>query len=92
MKELEEEQRKSENLLLNILPKDIANRLKSGETNIATKHDDVSILFADIVNFTPQSKKLLPNDLIIILNQIFSNFDDLSSKYNIEKIKTIGDS
>ena len=52
MKELEEEQQKSENLLLNILPDDIAQRLKAGETTIATKHEQVSILFADIVNFT----------------------------------------
>ena len=50
------------------------------------------MLFADIVNFTPQSKRLKPNQLIVILNQIFSSFDDLSTKYNIEKIKTIGDS
>ena len=92
MKELAEEQKKSENLLLNILPKDIAERLKAGETNIATKHSDVTMLFADIVNFTPQSKDLRPNKLIIILNQIFSSFDDISTKYNIEKIKTIGDS
>ena len=92
MKELAEEQKKSENLLLNILPKDIAERLKAGETDIATKHSDVSMLFADIVNFTPQSKNLQPNKLIIILNQIFSSFDDISTKYNIEKIKTIGDS
>ena len=66
--------------------------MKAGETNIATKHSDVSMLFADIVNFTPQSKDLQPNKLIIILNQIFSSFDDISTKYNIEKIKTIGDS
>jgi len=92
MKKLAEEQKKSENLLLNILPKDIADRLKSGETNIATKHKGVSILFADIVDFTPQSKKLKPNELVVILNKIFSSFDDLSSKFDIEKIKTIGDS
>ncbi|MBT5733387.1 response regulator [bacterium] len=92
MKKLAEEQEKSENLLLNILPEDIAYRLKSGETNIATKHKGVSILFADIVDFTPQSKKLKPNELVVILNKIFSCFDDLSSKFKIEKIKTIGDS
>ena len=92
MQDLAEEQKKSENLLLNILPKKIAERLKAGETDIATKHDNVTMLFADIVNFTPQSKRLKPNQLIVILNQIFSSFDDLSTKYNIEKIKTIGDS
>ena len=87
-----EEQEKSENRLLNILPKNIAERLKKGESNIATKHDNVTMLFADIVNFTPQSKELKPNKLIVILNKIFSSFDDLSTKYKIEKIKTIGDS
>ena len=92
MKELEEEQQKSENLLLNILPDDIAQRLKAGETTIATKHEQVSILFADIVNFTPQSALLNPKELVIILNDVFSIFDDLSTSYNIEKIKTIGDS
>ena len=92
MKELEEEQEKSEKLLLNILPDDIAQRLKTGETTIATKHGQVSILFADIVNFTPQSALLSPNELVIILNEVFSIFDDLSTSYNIEKIKTIGDS
>ena len=92
MKELEEEQEKSEKLLLNIIPNDIAQRLKTGETTIATKHGQVSILFADIVNFTPQSALLNPNELVIILNEVFSIFDDLSTSYNIEKIKTIGDS
>ena len=92
MKELEEEQEKSEKLLLNILPDVIAQRLKTGETTIATKHGQVSILFADIVNFTPQSALLNPNELVIILNEVFSIFDDLSTSYNIEKIKTIGDS
>ena len=92
MKELEEEQQKSENLLLNILPDNIAQRLKAGETTIATKHEQVSILFADIVNFTPQSALLNPNELVVILNEVFSIFDDLSTNYNIEKIKTIGDS
>ena len=73
------------------MPKDIANRLKSGEKIIADKHNQVSVLFADIVEFTPQSKNLNPKELVSILNIIFSNFDDLSTKYHIEKIKTIGD-
>ena len=89
--EIRKEKEKSDNLLLNILPKDIANRLKSGEELIADKHNEVSILFADIVEFTPQSKNLNPKELVTILNTIFSKFDDLSTKYNIEKIKTIGD-
>ena len=56
MQELQEERDRSEHLLLNILPKEIAQRLKSGETDIADKHDDVSIIFCDIVNFTPQAQ------------------------------------
>ncbi len=92
MQELQEERDRSEHLLLNILPKEIAQRLKAGETDIADKHDDVSIIFCDIVNFTPQAQKLNPNKLVKILNNIFKTFDDLSVKYGIEKIKTIGDS
>ena len=91
LEEIRKEKEKSDNLLLNILPKDIADRLKSGEEIIADKHNDVSVLFADIIEFTPQSKNLNPRELVSILNTIFSNFDDLSSKYGIEKIKTIGD-
>ena len=90
--ELEKERDKSENLLLNILPQDIAQRLKSGETDIASKHENVSVLFADIINFTPQTKDLSPSKVVHILNDIFSAFDDLTRKFNIEKIKTIGDS
>ena len=91
LEEIRKERDKSDNLLLNILPKSIATRLKAGESVIADKHDEVSMLFADIVEFTPQSKKLKPTELVSILNTIFSNFDDLSIKYGIEKIKTIGD-
>ena len=94
-KELLEEIRKerdiSDNLLLNILPKSIATRLKDGESVIADKHNEVSMLFADIVEFTPQSKKLNPAELVSMLNTIFSKFDDLSIEFGIEKIKTIGD-
>tara|TARA_B100001250_G_C19814254_1_gene797362 strand:+ start:1026 stop:2597 length:1572 start_codon:yes stop_codon:yes gene_type:complete len=92
MQELQEERDRSEHLLLNILPKDIAQRLKSGETDIANKHEDVSIIFCDIINFTPQAQVLSPNNLVKILNVIFKTFDDLANKHNIEKIKTIGDS
>lgn len=91
LEEIRKEKEKSDNLLLNILPKEIADRLKSGEDLIADKHDEVSVLFADIVEFTPQSKNLNPKELVSILNTIFSQFDDLSTKYKIEKIKTIGD-
>ena len=92
MAQLEEERDKSDNLLLNILPSDIADRLKSGETSIANKHDEITIIFCDLVNFTPQAQLLSPNKLVQILNNIFKKFDDLSVRYNVEKIKTIGDS
>ena len=91
LKEIKLEKDKSDKLLLNILPRNIADRLKAGESIIADKHNEVSILFADIVEFTPQSKNLKPADLVSVLNKIFSEFDDLSLKYGIEKIKTIGD-
>ena len=91
LEEIRKEKEKSDSLLLNILPKEIASRLKLGEDLIADKHNEVSVLFADIVDFTPQSKNLNPKELVSILNTIFSNFDDLSIKYGIEKIKTIGD-
>jgi class 3 adenylate cyclase len=85
------EQEKSNNLLLNILPKPIVERLEGGEKNISDAFAEVSILFADIVNFTPLSQRLQPAELVEILNQIFCMFDDLSAKHGLEKIKTIGD-
>ena len=91
LEEIQKEKEKSDRLLLNILPKEIAERLKSGEDLIADKHSEVSVLFADIIEFTPQSRNLKPKELVSILNTIFTHFDDLSIKYNIEKIKTIGD-
>ncbi len=91
LEEIRKEKDKSDRLLLNILPKNIATRLKGGESLIADKHNEVSILFADIVEFTPQSKKLNPTELVSMLNTIFSEFDDLSIEFGVEKIKTIGD-
>lgn len=94
------EQAKSEALLLNILPKSIAEQLKQdieaitrGETKplIAEQFDEVSILFADIVGFTPLATQLSATELINLLNQIFSIFDRLSEQHGVEKIKTIGD-
>ncbi len=81
----------SERLLLNILPQPIADRLKRQETNIADGHADVTVMFADIVNFTHMSEEMSPNETVQLLNNIFSEFDMLAEKYNIEKIKTIGD-
>jgi len=85
------EQDRSENLLLNVLPREIAARLKSGERIIADNHPSVSILFADLVGFTPLTNVLSPNDMVILLNDIYSHFDSLIEKYGVEKIRTIGD-
>ncbi|MEB3886984.1 adenylate/guanylate cyclase domain-containing protein [Lyngbya sp. CCY1209] len=91
LKKLAAEQEKSEQLLLNILPAPIAARLKQGESTIADSFADVTVLFADIVNFTKLSANLSPSELVEILNQIFSVFDELAERYELEKIKTIGD-
>jgi len=91
LKKLAAEQEKSEQLLLNILPAPIAARLKQGESTIADSFADVTVLFADIVNFTKLSANLSPSELVEILNQIFSAFDELAERYGLEKIKTIGD-
>ncbi len=88
---LKAEQEKSENLLLNILPKEIVNQLKSGNNAIASRSENVSILFADIVDFTALSSQVSPNELVTMLNGIFSSFDMLADQLGLEKIKTIGD-
>ncbi|WP_249071198.1 adenylate/guanylate cyclase domain-containing protein [Argonema antarcticum] len=84
-------QEKSESLLLNILPKAIADRLKQNTAAIAEHFEEATILFADIVGFTPLSAKMPPIELVNLLNEIFSNFDELAEKHGLEKIKTIGD-
>ncbi|UTW14313.1 HAMP domain-containing protein [Marinobacterium rhizophilum] len=89
--DLAAEQQKSEHLLLNILPAPIAARLKQGEGTIADSFAEVTILFADIVNFTPMSANLEAVELVSLLNEIFSEFDRLSEERGLEKIKTIGD-
>lgn len=88
---LRAEQENSERLLLNILPKTIADRLKTGQINIADGFAEVTILFADIVGFTEISSRTSPQELVKLLNKIFSAFDNLSEQYGLEKIKTIGD-
>lgn len=90
-RELEEEQRRSENLLLNILPPQVAKRLKSGEKIIADDYPEVSVLFTDIVNFKEYGSKVPPNTLVESLNMIFTSLDDLVEQHGLEKIKTIGD-
>lgn len=84
-------QHRSESLLLNILPRQIAQRLKDKPVIIADHFDHASILFADVVNFTPLSANLTPVELVKLLNELFSAFDRLVEKYSLEKIKTIGD-
>ena len=84
--------RENERLLLNVLPASIANKLKQQVGIIAERFDDASVLFADIVGFTPLSARLSPSDLIESLNRIFSGFDELADHHKLEKIKTIGDS
>jgi class 3 adenylate cyclase len=88
---LETERQKSESLLLNILPKHVAERLKSDEKIIADGLGDVTVMFADIVDFTQLAERMPPKRVVDLLNKVFSNFDWLSEKYELEKIKTIGD-
>lgn len=88
---IRQERVKSDNLLLNIMPEKIARRLKAGEKTIAETFDNVTVLFCDIVGFTKLSKVIGPQDLVMKLNAIFSEFDQLATQYGLEKIKTIGD-
>lgn len=86
-----EAQRRSEELLLNILPPSIAERLKSKPGAIADGYSDVTVLFADIVGFTHLSARSDPQDIVRMLNSIFSDFDTIAEAHGLEKIKTIGD-
>src|SRR6185437_8158675 len=82
----------SERLLLNILPGPIANRLKSGKEHvIADRMDEVSVLFADLVGFTPYAREREPTAVVGMLNALFCRFDDRVSALGLEKIKTVGD-
>ncbi len=85
------ERERSERLLLNVLPHPIAERLKSGETLIADGAPEVGVLFADIAGFTPLSESMEPDDLLRLLDEVFSVFDGLADEHGLEKIKTIGD-
>lgn len=87
----QEEFERAEGLLLNILPSSVAERLKDGARVIADNHKDVSVVFADIVDFTAASSKLSPAQLVETLNLVFSEFDKISDRHGAEKIKTIGD-
>lgn len=85
------EREKSDHLLLSIFPESIANKLRHSNQSVADSFENVTILFADIVGFTRFSSTMNPNELVKMLDEVFSEFDNLVDKYNIEKIKTIGD-
>ncbi len=88
---LQLEQERSERLLLNVLPAPIATRLKAGEEVIADAFPQVTVLFADIVDFTRRSQQIDPAQVVATLNELFSAFDQLAQRQGLEKIKTIGD-
>ncbi len=89
--ELTKAHAESERLLLNILPPVIATRLKSGERLIADRFDNAAVLFADVVGFTPRSASLAPEQVIRVLDEVFSAFDAKLAALGVEKVKTIGD-
>jgi class 3 adenylate cyclase len=88
---LQVEQAKSERLLLNVLPEPVAARLKEREGLIADACPDVTVLFADIVGFTPLSERLAASEVVALLDRIFASWDSLAADHRVEKIKTIGD-
>jgi adenylate cyclase len=88
---LELEQAKSERLLLNVLPEPVAARLKEDQGIIADASPDVTVLFADIVGFTPLAERLSPSELVALLDRVFARWDALAARQGVEKIKTIGD-
>jgi adenylate cyclase len=88
---LRQEQEKAEDLLLNILPRSIADQLKADTQPIADHFASASILFADVADFTPWSERLPPAEVVGYLDHLFSHFDELAERYGVEKIKTIGD-
>ena len=91
LKALQIAQDQAENLLLNVLPRPIAERLKAEPQTIADQFTSASILFADVVDFTRRSEQLSPAEVVGILDHLFSHFDMLAERYAVEKIKTIGD-
>jgi class 3 adenylate cyclase len=90
-RELNLEREKSERLLLNVLPDSIAARLKQTQGVIADDFPEVTVLFADIVDFTGRSQRITPEQVVEVLNDLFSAFDRLTRQRGLEKIKTIGD-
>lgn len=91
LRQIEDERATADRLLLNVLPRPIADRLKQGETGIVDSFPDVTVLFADIVGFTRLSLELPPARMVQLLDEVFTTFDDLATRHGLEKIKTIGD-
>jgi len=91
VREREREHARSERLLLNVLPAPVAARLKRREDVIADRFPEATVLFADIVDFTPLSSSLPPEDVVALLDDVFTAFDRLVDAHGLEKIKTIGD-
>jgi adenylate cyclase len=91
LRDLRHEQERAEGLLLNILPGSIADRLKASPERIADQFTAASVLFADVVDFTPRSERLPPAEVVGLLDRLFSHFDTLAGRHGLEKIKTIGD-
>ncbi len=89
--ELEVERAKSERLLLNVLPASVASRLKESDEVIADGFDAATVLFADIVGFTPLAQERAPAEVVVLLDRVFAGWDGLAARYGVEKIKTIGD-
>lgn len=89
--QLSEEKKKSDDLLLNILPRETAEELKKHNKTTPRKHDNVTVLICDIKDFTKIAENLTPEELVLELDHYFKNFDDICNTYNIEKIKTVGD-
>ena len=89
--DLEAERARSQQLLLNVLPQRIIDRLNAGETRIADRHDDATVLFSDFVGFTTIAAQLAPSTLVEELNELFMAFDAVCDANGVEKIKTVGD-
>jgi class 3 adenylate cyclase len=90
-KSLSAENLRSENLILNVLPESVADRLKDSDDTIVDEFAQVSILFCDICGFTPLSSKMPAKNVVAMLNDMFTGFDEIADKYQVEKIKTMGD-
>jgi adenylate cyclase len=88
---LEAEKEKSERLIHNMLPDHIADRLRESSSSVADRISIVSVLFGDLVGFTPLASRLAPDELVAVLDELFSRFDELATRHGLEKIKTIGD-